>query len=127
MEDLREPMVKLGVLPINSLQYGNPRLEQHFVMLEGCEADVFIDDFKELFPPENNSKRVKEEISLIAEKMKILGNQQLRDEYLAIDDQFREYIGYFGSQRGVVGLVDWFDKMNQATGSFVLKLKYFFQ
>lgn len=127
MSELREPMVKLGVLPINSLQYGSPRLEQHFVMLEGCVLDQYIDEFKGLFPPENNSQRVKQEMSLVKEKMKSLGNSQLRNEYLSIDEDLRNYIGYYGGQKGVPDIVDWFDKMNKSTGSFLLKLKYFYQ
>lgn len=127
MEELREPMVKLGVLPINSLQYGNPRLEQFFVMSEGCSTDQYIDEFKELFPPENNSSQVKEELRLVTDKMKSLGNPQIRNEYLSIDQDLRTYLGMYGSQMGVTNLAEWFDELNKVSGSFVLKLKYFFQ
>lgn len=127
MQELREPMIKLGVIPVNSLQYGNPLLEQHFMMLKGCDTDKYVDECKELFPPENNSTQASDELSLIKEKMKSLGNEQLRKEYVAIDEDLRAYVDDYSSQKGLFSLGQWFDKLNDTTGSFVFRLKYFFQ
>lgn len=127
MESLREPMIALGVIAVNSLQYGNPRLEHKFIMDDGCVIDTYLDEFKELFPPQNGNERVKQEISLVKEKMKSLSNAQVRDEYMAIDKDLRAYAGYYCSNLGVTDAVKWFDEMNAATGSFILKLKYWFQ
>lgn len=127
METLREPMISLGVISLNSLQYGNPRLEQKFIMDEGCIIDSYLDEFKELFPPQNSNERVKQEMNLVKEKMKSLSNPQLREEYMAIDKDLRAYAAYYCSNLGVLDAARWFDEMNVATGSFILKLKYWFQ
>jgi len=127
MSELREPMVKLGVVSINSLQYGNPRLEQHFKMLEGSSLDVYIDELKELFPPANNSDQTKQELKLVKDKMKSLSNSSLRDEYIQIDRDLRTYIGYVGSRLGHQEVVGFYDQISLLADSTIYKLKYFFQ
>ena len=117
----------LGIVPLNNYQYGNPRLEQKAIMDDGCPLDLYLDEFKELFPPQNSGERVRQEISLVKEKMKSLSNPQLREEYMAIDKDLRSYVGFYCGQLGVLDAVDYFDKMNKLTASFVLKLKYWFQ
>ena len=127
MSSMREPMIKLGVISVNALQYGNPQLEQQFKMIEGCATDQYVEDTKHLFPPENNSGQVKQELNLLRQKMDSLANSQVRNEYLSIDESLKGYVSMYASSKGVVGFEDWFDKMTLDTGSFILKLKYFFQ
>jgi hypothetical protein len=120
------PNHKYGLVPVNSLTYGNPNALQSLLVEKVGPFDSLANHFMKKPYPDNDGKYAQNELVKITESMKKLEHEKIISMCLGFDEDLKGMCEDMANKCGMENSQQFVKSVFDDIGTIIMKLKFFY-